>query len=1119
MAENNRYSTLTDNQLKAVLLNKGDALVSASAGSGKTHVIIERVIRLILEGQTTVDRLLAVTFTKLAASEMKEKLKGALLKEISNGNDNLKWQYDEVNTCDISTIDSFCSKLVKKYFYKLNVDYSFEILDEAKRNSLKSKVIDEVLAKYYENQDKDFLELAFVLTTTKNDRDLRETLSYFMRDSESKLDSNAIFELSQKTHENASSIIDKHLTKDCRLCGEFFENLFLPYLNLFEEDKFKTFINELLVECNLLKNTKSAYEVAKTISVPACPKKPTNKYDDFFYVFKENCYAPFTSFISYVLDVCSGGKEETDLLAKNNIHYITTLQKLVNECLEYYARLKKEENSYDFNDIEKFAYKLLCDEEVLNAVKNDYDFIFIDEYQDVNGIQESIINLLAQNNEFMVGDSKQSIYAFRGCNPNYFISKFNNYNNANTEESNEKHAINLDNNFRSANNVIKSVNNVFSHVFTKDFGGFDYEKSPMIFNENYQNYDGQCALHLYKTLSKKKSEEILEPQVYSVIKHSKQISKSYYNEQVLLIASLIHKARSQTYYSVKEKCYKPIRLSDICILFRYLNETNIKIIQDLNELGIPITAEAKIKLHTYPEIKAMIELIKAILSLNDDIAISTTMSTIYGFTFNELATIRGSEGSDITFFDAVVSFSKKDGDLNAKVKAFLEKFEEIRLLSEYEKADEILYKIIDESGYEARLLASPFGEYKLKRIKRLISESCKTKKLTIKEFNTYLEYAIDEISTCETSGDDACKVMTVHNSKGLEFPYVIFAGTSAKFNYADIEKVKILKSEEYGLCLKNYDKENMLINETPLTRFIKKQAYFNASLEEARVLYVAMTRAMYKLDVIAKDGTLGYGIPFFVKHPNSISEFFIENDMPIVTHDDITQVEYSTSTPIAGSIVEESTILNIVNNFNYVYKYDALTKMPVKVSVSDVSHDKDDDEYFETTSLFGTTTKEMGTAYHKILQLVNFYSTDVESEINLLKEKGEITNEDISLIDINKIKSILKMDIFNTIKDYTLYKEEKFTFFVDPCDLGYNLDKDLTDKVLVQGIIDLMAIKDDKCILIDYKLSSLKNDDDLIKTYKTQLTLYKNAIEKCLKIKVEKVYLVNILQEKLIEIK
>ncbi|MBQ9782739.1 MAG: UvrD-helicase domain-containing protein [Clostridia bacterium] len=223
MAIKDKYSTLTTSQRQAVLLDKGDALVSASAGSGKTYVIIERIIRLILEGQTTVDRLLAVTFTKLAASEMKEKLKTALLKEIANGVDKLKWQYDEVNTCDISTIDSFCSKIVKKYFYKINIDYSFDILDDAKRKTLKSKAIDEVLLSHYESTDQDFLELAFILASTKNDRLLRETISSFMIDSESRLDKNELFELSIKTHQNASKIIDEELTKNANEFGEFYE--------------------------------------------------------------------------------------------------------------------------------------------------------------------------------------------------------------------------------------------------------------------------------------------------------------------------------------------------------------------------------------------------------------------------------------------------------------------------------------------------------------------------------------------------------------------------------------------------------------------------------------------------------------------------------------------------------------------------------------------------------------------------------------------------------------------------------------------------------------------------------------------------------------------------------
>ncbi len=1118
MTNNDKYVSLTKNQRQAVLLDKGDALVSASAGSGKTHVLIERIIRLILERQTTVDRILAVTFTKLAAGEMKDKLKTALLKEIVNGNDDLKWQYDQVNTCDISTIDSFCSKIVKKYFYKLDIDYSFNVLDETQRKSFKNKAIDEVLSEHYENPDQNFLDLAFVLTSSKNDNLLRETLLSFITDSESKLDKNEFFALSINTHENALEVIDNDLTKYCNDYGLYFEDLFSSYRNLFEEESFIIYIDKLIEISVLLKNAKSVFDVINDITLPKSPSKPRNKYVDFFDTFKNVHLKCFSKFIEDIKEVLSCDKETISLQASTNLNYIKTLQSLVLECLDYYDKLKKDENSYDFSDIEKFAYTLLLDQEVLTSVKGEYDFIFIDEYQDVNGIQENIINLLAQDNEFMVGDSKQSIYAFRGCNPNYFISKYSAYEQT---DDNLKNAISLDNNFRSSRKVIDSVNNVFSRVFTKNFGGFDYKNKPMIFNEKYQDYEGDCTLYLYGKNRAKEEIENNQSEVYSVIKDFNSQKDKKYSSQVLLIASLIRKAIGTKYYDIKEKDeskrFKSIDYKDICILFRNLNETNIKIIQDLNSLGVPVTAEAKIKLNTYPEIQAIIQLIKGINCLNDDVAISTIMSTIYTFTFDELATIRKSEGFISSFYDAVVSFSQKDGVLNNKVKSFLENFNKIRLLAEYQKADDILFKILDESGFETRLLTSPFGEFKLKRIKRLINESCKSKKLTIKEFGVYLDDAIDDVSTSETSGDNACKVMTIHASKGLEFPYVILASTSSKFNFADIEKVRIIKNEKYGITIKHHDKESMSIKETPLTFLAKKQSYLDATLEEARVLYVAMTRAMFKLDVLAKENTLNTNLPFFVKHPSSFSEFFKESDMDINLCDTITSVEYDEHTLVAGTFLKENSIKTLIDNFYYEYPYNDVTKMPVKVSVSEVS--KVDDEYFETTNLFGTTNKEKGTAYHKILQLIDFYAPSIEEQINSLESRGLITAYELSLIEIDKIKSILKMDIFNKIKDYKLYKEEKFTFFISPNELGYNLKNDINDKVLIQGIIDLMAIKNDKCILIDYKLSSLKNDDDLIKTYKTQLTLYKNAIEDCLNLKVENVYLVNILQEKLVEIK
>ena len=1119
MTNKEKYSYLTEKQFECVTHNQGNALVSASAGSGKTHVVIERIITLILDKKTTVDKILAVTFTKLAAQEMKDKLKKALIKEINNGRDDLKNELESVYNADISTIHSFCSNLIKKYFYVLGIDSNFEVLDEIKRNALIADSIEEVLNDYYEKGDKDFLKVISFLSSKRKDSSFKKTIVSLINYVDSSLDEDEIFNTSYYTHTNAPDIFNKVILKDANKVGRYFQDKLMPFITIFNDDEkrlngVKSFYNlsTSLATCTDL------YDFSKVnanfdFSFPSKPRQKDGEdlsiYDDIKFYKDE-----LKSYYNFILSIFGVSKQETLKILSDNTIIINVLENIVKDCLKTYTLQKREENYLDFSDLEKLCYNLLQNNEILESVRNQYKYIFVDEYQDVNSVQEAIINLISNNNTFMVGDSKQSIYAFRGCKPKYFIDKYKKFN---SKENPLNSAISLDYNFRCAPNIIKGVNSVFTRIFSKDFCEFDYRDNPMqqlstIYGENL----GECSLHLY---TETEEEATSHSGVYSVKDDFLDNINYTYTEQEMLVADLIEKALDSEYYDFNDKCFKKIELKDIVLLTRSFNSKIIHLINSLSEMGIPISAQTDIKITKYPEIKAMICLVKALCSLNDDISLATTMATIYSFTFDELSEIRKGQDKKCSFYDAVISFSTNNGNLNLKVKEFLENFNNLRLLAEFLSAEEILYKIFRESGYETKLLSTKFGTNKVQRVEKFINESTKNKKMSIKEFAFHIEEATDNITSSQTAGQNSVTIMTMHASKGLEFPCVILVNVSGQKSNQD-KMPSVVRTDEFGLSSKHYDDVNMVKTATPLSIFTNYIMNKNDFESESRILYVAMTRAKYILNIVVEKDTLFTDKDnFLIKSPNKLSKYISLSDMPYYEYSSISKKENNDKpTSVAGKLEENLLSKEIIENFNYDYKYKPLTTLPVKMSVSEINHKHANEEYYPVKSIFPSSSKDKGSAYHHFLEVANFYS-DAKSEYDRVVKENLLSSEELSLISVDDIVEIFNMDIFNDIKDYTLYKEQKFCYLADPILVEhFDIPNELNGKVLVQGIIDLMAIKDDDCILIDYKLSSITDETALINNYKKQLLLYKTAIENNLKLTVTKVCLINILTKKCIVI-
>ncbi|MBR6737689.1 MAG: UvrD-helicase domain-containing protein [Clostridia bacterium] len=1105
---NNEKLTFTPMQEKAINHVHGNALVSASAGSGKTRVVIERILNLIENHGVSLENVLAVTFTKAAAEEMKDKLKTRLTKKYAlTGDQRLKEQLSLVQGADVSTIHSFCSKLLRRFFYLTELDGKFEVIDELRADVLKQTAMEQTFEELYEQKDQDFFDLVTVFGKKRKDFELRLLVAKLYVFCIEEGGVNVVLEKTLKNYENPNKSLNIMIYESVIGTLKWVKTALENALPLLSEDvKRKEFCAQLITLVKGVISTKSVNDFGAYALIVEPLKAPGGKIinEKASNVLKTSLKTIKTSLINAVEQVTNANSNE-DLSGSKDL--CVKLLNLTEKFSKTYANLKREENALDFNDLEQFTLELLQNPEVKEEVKNTYKYVFIDEYQDVNNVQEKIMLALQNDNLFMVGDSKQSIYAFRGCNPKHFVNKYYNYlNGAGTP-------ISLDNNFRSAKKIIQTVNAIFSEVMSLDFGGTDYKTSPMIYGERYQGYEGESELHIVQT-TKKVKEKLLEDRgVYSVIDSNLRTPSDNRVPEAQLVLNLVRENLGKDYYDPDEKKVKKVGFGDVCILLRGMtNKLASQIVEELTKASVPVSSTVEVKIQDYPEIKLLLNLLSLLVCADRDVPLATVMKTLFKFTPNELAEIRYRVSSGRkSFYECVLSAKNYSDNVGKKVALFLEWLDKKRLIAEFSGVGEVISQIIKETGYYAEIMASPFGSVKIKRIERFLAESVLgDKKFRAHEFEAHIKDTMSNLAISEATDDDTVKVMTMHASKGLEFPVVIVAGANAQFSSKDLSG-SVIYSRDYGIAVQSFNVENMTVKENSARMVIKESVRRSTAVEELRLFYVALTRAKYKLIVTGTSNDYNGNVldyKYDVKNylgfiPNGAINTYYHTDLELLSSE-VNDKE----TSVAGSDVDSELVSIIKGGLTYVYPHENAVNLPVKRSVSAVRA-SEDDEHYKTTAIYGDASAEKGTAYHRFLELIDFYSFNLGDKQALL-DSGKLTLEQFNAVDENKVKSILSLSIFDKIKGYKLYKERKFFMLVPANELGLSTS---TEEVLIQGIIDLLAVKDNEAILIDYKLSTIESDSDLKKKYLTQMELYKMAIEKVLKLKVTTVCILNVLKE------
>ena len=1183
----------TPEQRRAVTETEGNMLVSASAGSGKTHVMIERLIGIVLDGKARVSEILAVTFTEAAASEMKQKLVSALRKRLIDGGDNsaVRAALDEVPSASISTIHKFCADLLRSYFYEIGLDPAFKIADETAACEIQNAAADKVFSKLYDDGDEDFLYLVRIFRSGRSDAELKKVIKKTVE-----------FALSEK---NPEEFLEK--------CGS------AP-----TEEEFKEIENELAA---MLKERAAAllpsFENTREILRAAGVKKPDEYFDEVAARLKEIIAATNLVRISAV---CSAGvrkapsvpkdledeKKAFDDLKKklsklfeegeallesgedaaksaflSTERTVKALSRLAMLYKNEYDEMKADESLVDFSDLEHLAYKLLTtSENALASVRNKYKYAFCDEYQDVNAVQEAVLSLVAPDCLFMVGDVKQCIYAFRGCNPDIFASKFAAFEAcekqveksiAGGEKTLDK-AVALAENFRSTEGVLKAVNNVFSATMTEKSSRIDYAKNPMKFGRLYPENTGYAEMHVIVGEKEKR-----EPPtgVYDIVKDAETEDEPDSFYEGLLVGELIEKELGKPIYDIKLGDTRKTEPKDIAVLLRNSKGFATDVIKTLSRLNIPVSSAAKDPVVDYPEIKLLIDILRLIDFYADDSPLIAVMkSSVGGFDEKELAAIRAAAPSSRsrsfplspslvapendedkkktpTFLECVEYYLEEGTDekLREKIARFDEYFKKIRLLAEFCGAGEILVRIIKDCSLDLEILTGRLGELRLERVNRFVAESEKGGvKLTVSEFLKKIENSGDEISVAEAGGSNSVTVMSMHSSKGLEFPVVIIAGLGRQFNASD-ERDVLLLSKTRGFAPYCYDEQAMTKTTTLKRELVKNETRRATAREELRLLYVAMTRAQSKLHLVTSAELPAERNETTASLARKFTDYFSPCDMPVVIHDKADIKTFGRSGETRNILVgeaRESLKEKISESVSFRYPFEADTVLPVKRAVTSISEEMSevkpvvfavdgDDPYediyddFEaaadslsdetadgevTDKVKGKITvgkgkaNERGTAYHKFLENLDFNAKSVDNELIRQLSQGVLLPEQAKLLDKNTLRGIIGSGVFGRLDGYKIYREQPFVAGFPAKEVGY---KNANGEILVQGIIDLLAVKDGEAIILDYK-ATRKSRGEMLERYKTQLEIYKKAVEKVMKLKVKKTILFNVFTCETVEV-
>lgn len=837
---------------------------------------------MILEENINIDELLVVTFTNAAASEMRARILDAIYEYLDEHPEDVKMreQIVKMAKANICTIHSFCLDVIRNHFYEIGISPNIRIGNQSEMELLKRQVLEDLFEEKYESEDKEFLLLIDTYASYKGDDNLKELILNIIRNISSnpfpeEWLQNAVEEFNIKEDigfekTKWGNIICDEITQEIEMCILELENIKKELAKFYELDKFKITIENDISRLEDLKESvnvwDNAVEKANTMKWETWPRdKVEMSLKDIAKEKRDQVKKKLSKVIGKFFT--SNSKEiEKDI--QDMYPKIVALQNIILEFNEKFAKEKLEKNVMDFHDIEHFALKILVKTnengekqptQVAIEYRDKFKEIAIDEYQDSNLIQEYILNTISNgNNLFMVGDVKQSIYKFRQARPELFISKYETYKLKEQKKQDDALKIKLFKNFRSRQNVLDVTNLVFETIMGKDLGDIDYNKEEYLnLGADYPENNSNTEMYILDLKEDTEDEQEELEQVEKSVLEARFVAQK--------IQGLVN-SKMQVYD--RKKGYRDIKYKDIVILLRSTSILAPIYEKELNKKNIPVFSDTSSQYFDTIEIQTILSLLKIIDNPMQDIPlVSVLRSNIGGFNDNELISIKlnGKSEQNEYFYNTFESALKNDETpsyLKEKMQKFLENIELWRKQNEYMPLHELIWKIYLDTGYYQYVGLMPNGTLRQANLKMLFDRAREYEKASFKGLFHFINYinslrrANNDMDSAKIIGEneDVVRIMSIHKSKGLEFPVVILASTAKKFNLQDLNE-QIIIHQDLGIGVKYIDEKRKIEYPTLAKQAISLSVTKETLSEEMRILYVALTRAKEKLIItgISKD--------------------------------------------------------------------------------------------------------------------------------------------------------------------------------------------------------------------------------------------------------------------------
>ena len=1195
-------------------------------------MLVERIINKVINENVDIDKILIVTFTNAAASEMRERILDAIYDKLEKNPEEvrLQRQITLLNKASICTIHSFCLDVIRNNFYEADVSANFRIGDTAEVEMIKADVLEDLFEQKYMDNDPEFIKLLETYTDYRGDEKLQDLVLTIYRYIQSspfpaKWLESKVAELNVNEDEDFANtvwgkIILDNVKSQIEMMIVKLENIKNETLKFTELEKFSRVLE---ANVNNLKSVKLdswdiAYNSMNSMDWGKWPidKKVTLDLKNEAKDIRDSIKKEFNNIVLKY----TSKEANQDILDMYNI--LNALKNLILEFSEAFSKAKREKNIIDFNDIEHLALKILVNEneeptEIAKKYQEKFEEIAIDEYQDSNLVQEKILTSISKgNNIFMVGDVKQSIYKFRQARPELFLEKYDRYaqkEEQTSENSKENNAIIIDDNniaksfnpntglkiklfknFRSRESVLDITNLVFENIMSKALGDIDYnEEEYLNYGANYilpeailQNkvsleenstektsdqkefsYAGKAELHIIDLKEKEediytnseKVEQNIASQEKSLIDNAEESDEDDDNKERIedsvlearFVAKKVDEILKSGYhvYDRKQNKYRKVKPSDICILLRATSVLAPIYEKEISELNLPVFSDSSDTYLEAMEVETIMNLLKVIDNPMQDIPlVSVLRSSIFGFTDNDLIEIRLVDRKS-TFYEAMQKARiSVETDLRHKIDDTINKLNEWKSEEKYIPLNEFIWKLYIETGFYNYVGLLPNGSLRQANLKLLFEKAKQYEAASFKGLFNFINF-INKVKTSSKDmasakiigeNDDVIRIMSIHKSKGLEFPIVFLASTGKKFNMQDLNN-PILLHQDIGIGMQYIDSERKIEYSTLAKEAIKLKIKKETISEEMRVLYVALTRAKEKLIITGLSRDLTKSLEKKTKLLSNFSksknnkippalvekftsyldwlELVYEKNKEEKIENTVELHTYNKQELISKLKSEENEVIDvrkqieekaqkskidakILEKLKWQYKYIESSKIPTNTSVTklkELNEDKDIEDlineakkkvnkqtelnitpkFMEEKHIF--TPAEKGTLLHLCVQKLDeskdYTREEIQEFVSNLKNKNIISEEEQKNINTDILYKYTKSELWQDLKQAKeIHKETPFYINIPATEIYDEAEE--SEKILVQGIIDLYYIdKNDNLILVDYKTDYVPNGD------------------------------------------